>query len=99
LKLASPECPSVDWTFINVSYDIWRRSDDAEGPGPCPSTFPFEIALPETFTELGLSRALPPSYEIEYPQAVDIRAKCSYILRVVVQRRGSKLAIWKTLKK
>ena len=61
--------------------------------------FPFEIVLPETFTEREQSRALPPSYEIGYPYAPDIRAKCSYLLRVVVQRRGSKLAVWKHPKK
>jgi len=100
LHLASPECASTDGTFFSVSYDIWRRSDDdADGRGPCPSMFPFEIVLPEVFTDRGVRRALPPTYEIEYPYAADIRANCSYLLRVVLQRRGSKLAIWKHPKK
>jgi hypothetical protein len=98
--LANPECGSVDGPFFNVSYDIWGKSDDdADGRGSCPSIFPFEVVLPETFKERGVRRALPPSYEIEYPFATDIRAKCSYLLRVVVQRKGSKLAIWKLPKK
>lgn len=98
--MASPECARVNGPFFSVEYDIWRRSDDdADGRGQCPSMFPFEIVLHEVFTDKGVRRTLPPSYEIEYPYTADIRASCSYLLRVVLQRRGSKLAIWKLPKK
>ena len=97
--LASPECASTDGTFFSAEYDIWKRSDeDADGAGPCPSMLPFEVVLPETFTDRGVRRALPPSYEID-PYVADIRVKFSYSIRVVVQRKGSKLAIWKLPKK
>jgi hypothetical protein len=86
--------------FFSASYDLWKRSeDDPGGRGPCPSMFPFDIVLPETFTDKVGTRALPPTHDVVYPHAADIRAKCCYLLRVVVRRKGTKLPIWKLPKK
>jgi hypothetical protein len=98
--LATPEGARIDGSFFSASYDIWTRSeDDVDGRGQCPGLFPLDVVLPETFKDKGASRPLPPSHDILYSNAADICAKCSYVLRVVVERRGSKLGIWKLPKK
>ena len=98
--MASPEGASSETQFFSDSYDLWKPSeDDADGRGPCPSMFPFEIVLPEMFTDRGGTRPLPPTHDIVYPNASDIRAKCYYLLRVVVRRKGTKVPIWKLSKK
>jgi hypothetical protein len=61
--------------------------------------FPFDIVLPETFADKVATRALPPTHDTVYPYAADIRAKCYYLLKVVVRRKGTKLPIWKLSKK
>jgi hypothetical protein len=62
--------------------------------------FPFKTVLPEGFTDNGQTRALPPTYDNPLSGATtDIRAKCQYLLSVVVERRGSKFALWKLPKK
>jgi hypothetical protein len=98
--LASPEGASSETPFFSASYDLWKWSkDDADGYGQCPSIVPFEIVLPETFMDKVGRRALPPTHDIVYPNASDIRAKCYYLLRFVVRRKGTKLPIWKLAKK
>ncbi|KAI9508746.1 hypothetical protein F5148DRAFT_842205 [Russula earlei] len=109
LHLASPEGSSADSMFFGVGHDLWstrrsRRSadDDADDSSAesCPSMFPFEIVLPDTFTDNGGRRSyLPPSFDVPYSDAADIRAQCNYLLRVVVERKGHKLSLWKLHKK
>jgi hypothetical protein len=97
--LASPEGQSADPTFFSVSYDVWRRSDE-DGCSLCPSMLPFKTVLPEGFTDNGQTRALPPTYNNPFSGATkDIRAQCHYFLSVVVERRGTKLALWKPPKR
>jgi hypothetical protein len=62
--------------------------------------FPFRVELPEGFADNGTIRALPPTYDNPLSGATtDIRAQCHYSLSVVVERKGSKLALWKLPKK
>lgn len=62
--------------------------------------FPFKIVMPEGFTDNGQPRALPPTYDNPLSGATtDIRAHCQYFLSVVVERKGSKFALWKLPKK
>jgi hypothetical protein len=61
--------------------------------------FPFETVLPEVFSDNGQRRALPPTYDNPSSEARDMRAQCNYFLWVVVERKGSKLALWKLPKK
>ena len=56
---------------------------------------PFEIVLPEVFMDKGQRRMLPPTFDIPYSDVVDIRTQCKYLLQVVVERKASKLALWK----
>ncbi|KAF8500873.1 hypothetical protein F5888DRAFT_1677101 [Russula emetica] len=99
LHLGSPEGQAANPTFFSVSYDVWRRSDK-DGRSLCPSMFPFKTVMPEGFTDNGTTRALPPTYNNPLSGVTtDIRAKCQYHLSVVVERRGSKLAIWKLPKR
>jgi hypothetical protein len=53
--------------------------------------FQFETVLPEVFTENGQRRALPPTYDNPPSDATDIRAQCSYLPRVIIERKGKKL--------
>lgn len=96
--MASPEGAGANPTFFCVSYDVWRRSEE-DGSAPCPSMFPFETVLPEVFSDNGQRRALPPTYDNPSSEARDMRAQCNYFLWVVVERKGSKLALWKLPKK
>lgn len=97
MHLASPETGSADWTFFSVSYVVWRKTtdDDDGGGGTCPGMLPFEIVLPEVFMDKGQRRMLPPTFDIPYSDVVDIRTQCKYLLQVVVERKASKLALWK----
>ena len=95
LRLASLEGGSADHSFFHAYYDVWRSS----GGGMCPSMFPFEFVLSDMFTDNGRLRPLPPTYDIVYTDAMDIRVQCSYLIKVIVERRGSKLALWKFPKK
>jgi hypothetical protein len=61
--------------------------------------FPFEAVLPEGFWDNGQRRALPPTYDNPCSEARDIQAQFNYLLWVVVERKGSKLALWKLPKK
>jgi hypothetical protein len=102
LHLANPDGQTADPTFFSVSYDVWSKSGEEEeyGCSLCPSMFPFKAVLPEGFTDNGRARALPPTYDNPLSGATtDIRAQCQYFLSVVVERRGSKLALWKLPKK
>jgi hypothetical protein len=98
LHLGSPEGGVADLTFFSVSYDVWRRAEE-DGSAPSPSMFPFETVLPEVFADNGQRRAFPPSYDNPASEATDVRAQCGYFLSVVVERKGSKLALWKSPKK
>jgi len=51
--------------------------------------FPFETVLPEVFTDNGLRRALPPTYDNPPSDTTDIRAQCSYLPWVIVERKGN----------
>ncbi|KAI0304315.1 hypothetical protein B0F90DRAFT_1809172 [Multifurca ochricompacta] len=95
LHLADSEGARVMLTFLNISYDIWRN----DGSGTCPTMFPFEFAMPEVFTDNGQRRPLPPTYSVPSSDASGIRAQCYYSLSVIVERRGSKLGLWKPHKK
>ena len=100
LHLASPGGQAADPTFFSVSYDVWERSDEDDGCSLCPSMFAFKVVLPEVFTDNGQPRALPPTYNNPLSGATtDVRAQCQYSLSVHVDRRGSKLALWKHPKK
>jgi hypothetical protein len=96
--LATPEGAVADPTFFTMTHDVWRRTDE-DGSGPCPSMFPFETVLPDVFSDNGHRRPLPPTYDNPTSAATDIGAQCRYLLRVIVERKGSKLAIWKLPKK
>jgi len=101
LHLASPEGASVDVTFFVISDELWRRppGDVVDSDG-CPCMFGFEIVLPEMFTDERQRRSfLPPSFDVPYSDTADIRARCSYQLRVVAERKGSRLSLWKLSKK
>ena len=98
MNLSSPEGGAANSTFFSVSYDVWRRTAE-DGSGPSPSMFPFEAVLPEAFADNGQRRALPPSYDNPASEATDIRAQCRYFLWIVVERKGSKLGLWKQPKK
>ncbi|KAH9969730.1 hypothetical protein BC827DRAFT_1257562 [Russula dissimulans] len=100
LHLASPEGASTDVTFFGISDELWTRPPDDVDSDTCPSMFGFEIVLPEMFTDERQRRSfLPPSFDVPYSDAADIRAQCSYQLRVVVERKGSRLSLWKLSKK
>ncbi|KAI0248603.1 hypothetical protein BJV78DRAFT_1131125 [Lactifluus subvellereus] len=96
LRLASLEGGSADYSFFHVSHDVWKSNG---GGGTCPSMFPFEFVLPDVFMDNGHLRPLPPTYDIAHTDSTDIRAQCSYLIKVIVQRKGSKLALWKPPKK
>jgi hypothetical protein len=91
LHLSSPKGAVAEPTFFSVSYDVWRRTEEG-GSGPLPSMFPFETVLPEVFADNRQRCALPPTYNIPASDATDIRAH--YLLWVVVEHKGSKLALW-----
>jgi hypothetical protein len=91
LHLASPESGSTRGQFFHVAYSVWK----SDGSETCPSMFPFEFVLPEVFTDNGHTRPLPPTYDIPHSEDADIRAQCGYLIRVIVERRASKLALWK----
>jgi hypothetical protein len=95
LFLATPEDASAGTPFFHVSYDVWK----SDGSGICPSMFPFELVLPEVFLDDGHIRPLPPTYDMTHSDAMDIGAQCSYLIRVIVQRKACKLALWKPPKK
>lgn len=98
--MATRDGASAQPTFFCASYDVWRRPVvGAESCGPCPSMFPFELVLRDLFVDNGERRALPPSYDVPYSDDADIRAQCTYLLRIVVERKGSKLGLWKLPKK
>lgn len=62
--------------------------------------FPFDAVMPEGFMDNGQRRALPPTYDNPLSGATtDIRAQCQYVLSIVVERKGSKLTLWKPPKK
>ncbi len=69
-----------------------------DGSGVCPSIFPFEFVLPEVFTDNGQRRALPPTYNL-HSDLSGVRAQCDYVMKVIVKRKGGKLALWKPQKK
>jgi hypothetical protein len=98
LHLGSPEGAVADPTFFSVSYDVWRRTAE-DGSKPSPSMFPFEAVLPEAFADNGQRRALPPSYDNPTAETTDLRAQCRYTLWIYVERKGSKLALWKAPKR
>lgn len=99
LHLATPGGQAADPTIFSVSFDVWRRSDE-DGYPLCPSMFPFKTVMPECFADNGNTRALPPTYNNPLSGATtDIQAQCQYSLSVVVERRGSKLGLWKRPKK
>ena len=96
--MAKSDGAVADLTFFSMLQDVWRRTD-AGGRGTCPSTLPFETMLPNVFVDNGERRALPPTYNHPLSEADDVRAQCRYFLWVVVERKGSKFALWKHPKK
>ncbi|KAI9465384.1 hypothetical protein BJY52DRAFT_1243651 [Lactarius psammicola] len=94
LHLADPHGSSVDTTFVNMFYPV----GGIDGSGVCPSIFPFEFVLPEAFTDNGQRRALPPTYNLRSDLS-GVRAQCNYVMKVIVKRKGGKLALWKPQKK
>lgn len=94
LHLADPHGASVDSSFVSMFYPVGR----IDGNGVCPSMFPFEFVLPEVFIDNVQRRALPPTYNL-HSDFSGTSAQCNYLLRVIVKRKGGKLALWKPPKK
>ncbi|KAH9042012.1 hypothetical protein EDB85DRAFT_1857378 [Lactarius pseudohatsudake] len=94
LHLADPHGASTDTPFVNMLYPVVG----IDGSRVCPSIFPFEFVLPEVFVDNGITRALPPTYNLRSDLS-GIRAQCDYVMKVVVKRKGGKLALWTPQKK
>lgn len=94
LQLADPHGASVNTSFVNMLYPVWR----ADSSGACPTMFPFEFVLPELITDNGQRRALPPTYNLR-SELSGLRAQCNYVIKVIVTRKGCKLGLWKPKKK
>ena len=69
-----------------------------DGSGVCPTMFPFEFVLPEAFIDNGQRRTLPPTYNLSSDLS-GVRARCNYVMKVIVKRKGGKLGLWKPKKK
>lgn len=67
-------------TFLTAKYTIW--SNELSRDGICPSSLPFECALPSTYEERGKTFPLPPSYEILSPGDPKVAISCEYTVTV-----------------
>ncbi|KAI0270001.1 hypothetical protein BC834DRAFT_864446 [Gloeopeniophorella convolvens] len=91
LHMAHSDGASIDFTFLSASSVAWK----ADSNTACPTMFPFEMVLPESFMDNGSRRALPPSYSTAHAGMSDIFVQCSYSMTVCVARKGGKLTPWK----
>ncbi|KIM85065.1 hypothetical protein PILCRDRAFT_6051 [Piloderma croceum F 1598] len=67
-------------TFLTAKHIIW--SNELSLNEMCPSSLPFECALPSMYQERGRVFPLPPSYEILSPGDPKVAISCDYTLTV-----------------
>jgi len=67
-------------TFLTAKHIIW--SNERSLYEMCPSSLPFEWALPSMYQEGGKVFPLPPSYEILSPGDPKVAISCDYALTV-----------------
>jgi hypothetical protein len=66
--------------FLIAKRTIWTNEGSLYEM--CPSSLPFEWALPSMYQERGESFPLPPSYEIIYPGDPKVDISCDYTLTI-----------------
>ncbi|KAI0301225.1 hypothetical protein B0F90DRAFT_1628688 [Multifurca ochricompacta] len=69
--------------LCSEALTLWRKGVD---PGPCPSSFPFSVALPTTFSDERGSWSLPPTYEAHLTGMPGFTANVDYSVTAVASK-------------
>lgn len=93
LKLTIAEGGKKTRQLFKAEHTIWRAGGGAQ---ECPRMLNFVVPMPSAYTDsTGVSRALPPSYQILFPGVPGLFADSVYTLTVRVRRARTLLRVWR----